>query len=43
MKNKNAQAIHDKSMELLQTVGTRFLHPEAIEILKKHGVKVDGN
>lgn len=37
-----AQAIHDKTMELLGTVGMRFLHPEAIEVLKSHGVKVDG-
>lgn len=40
--NKNVQAIHDKTMEILETVGMRFLHPEAIEILKSHGVKVDG-
>ena len=41
--NTNAQAIHDKTMEVLKTVGMRFLHPEAVEILKKHGIKVDGN
>lgn len=40
--NKNAQAIHDKTMELLSTVGMRFLHPEAVEVLKAHGIKVDG-
>ena len=40
---KKAQAIHDKTMELLGTVGMRFLHPEAVGVLKKHGVKVDGN
>lgn len=44
MMNKvnNAQAIHDKTMELLGTVGMRFLHPEAVEVLKSHGVRVDG-
>lgn len=41
-KTNNAQAIHDKTMELLGTVGIRFLHPEAVEILKSHGVKMDG-
>lgn len=38
----NAQAVHDKTMELLGKVGMRFLHPEAVEVLKSHGVKVDG-
>lgn len=37
-----AQLIHDKTMELLGTLGMRFVHPDAIEVLKKHGVKVDG-
>ena len=40
---EKAQAIHDKTMELLGTVGMRFLHPQAVEILRKHGVKTDGN
>lgn len=38
----NAQAVHDKTMEVLGKVGMRFLHPEAIEILRSHGVKIDG-
>lgn len=42
-KANKQQRIHDRSMELLGTAGMRFLHPDAIEILKKHGVKVDGN
>ena len=37
-----AQLIHDKTIELLGTMGMRFVHPDAIEVLKKHGVKVDG-
>lgn len=41
-KVNNAQAIHDKTMELLGTVGIRFLHPEAVKLLKSHGVKMDG-
>ena len=41
--NKKAQAIHDRSMEILQTVGMRFLHPDALEVLKKHGVRLEGN
>lgn len=42
MKNNNAQAIHNKTMELLRTVGMRFVHTDAIKVLKSHGVKMDG-
>ena len=38
-----AQAIHERSLEILSTVGMRFLHPDAIDVLKKHGVKVEGD
>ena len=43
MINNNVQAIHNKTMELLGTVGMRFLHQDAVDILRKHGVKMDGN
>lgn len=43
MINQKAQAIHNKSIELLEKVGMRFLHPDAIQVLKYNGVKVDGN
>ena len=42
-KNIKAQAIHERSLEILETVGMRFLHPDAIEVLKKYGVRTDGN
>ena len=38
---KKAQAIHERSLEILGTVGMRFLHPDAIDVLKKHGVRVE--
>ncbi|UCH22374.1 MAG: trimethylamine methyltransferase family protein [Deltaproteobacteria bacterium] len=40
---KQVQRIHDASMNLLETTGIRFNHPEALEIFKQHGIKVDGN
>ncbi len=35
--------LHDASMEILRDVGVLFNEPEAIEIFRKHGVKVEGN
>ncbi len=34
--------VHDLSMEILRDVGIAFLDPKAVEIFKKHGVRVDG-
>ncbi|MBE9524616.1 MAG: trimethylamine methyltransferase family protein, partial [Chloroflexi bacterium] len=36
------QAIHDTSMELLNTVGIKFPQDEALHIFQEHGFKVDG-
>ena len=36
------ERIHDATMDLLQRTGIRFPHPEALEIFKKNGYKVDG-
>ena len=36
------QRIHDATMELLSTTGVRFHHPDAREILKSHGIALDG-
>ena len=41
-KRMQLQEIHDKSMQILETVGMRFLHPEARRILKEHGIRVEG-
>lgn len=35
--------LHDKSMEILRDVGVAFHDPEALEIFRSHGIKVDGN
>ena len=34
--------LHNASMEILNDVGIAFHEPEALEIFKNHGVKVDG-
>jgi trimethylamine--corrinoid protein Co-methyltransferase len=36
------QLIHEKSLEILENVGIDFYLGESLEILQKHGVKVDG-
>ena len=35
------EAIHSTTMEILQNTGIRFPHPEALEIFKNNGFKVD--
>ncbi len=35
--------IHDSAMEILREVGVAFHEPEALEIFRKHGAKVDGD
>lgn len=37
-----AQQIHEASMKILAKTGMRFHHPDAIEILKKNGIRVEG-
>lgn len=37
------QGIHDATMEILSKVGMRFRHPDAIETLEKHGIRVEGD
>ncbi|MBQ9068950.1 MAG: trimethylamine methyltransferase family protein [Eggerthellaceae bacterium] len=41
--NEKLQQLHDKTMEILGTIGMKFLHPEALEILKGNGIRVDGD
>jgi trimethylamine---corrinoid protein Co-methyltransferase len=36
------EKIHQATMEILQDIGVRFPHPEALDIFKKHGYRVDG-
>jgi trimethylamine--corrinoid protein Co-methyltransferase len=35
--------LHDASMRILRDVGIRFGDPEASEVFRKHGIRVDGN
>ena len=41
--NDNVKKIHEASMQILNKTGMKFYHPDALEILKKHGIKADGN
>lgn len=42
MGNYVVKQIHEASMRLLARTGMKFLHPDAQEILKRHGINVDG-
>jgi len=35
--------IHSATMEILRDIGINFYEPEAVEIFKHHGLRVDGN
>ncbi len=41
--NTKLEAIHNASMAILQNTGCLFHHPEVVEKLKSHGLKVDGS
>lgn len=41
--NKKLRAIHEASMEILVTDGMKFHHPQIVEIIKDHGIKVEDN
>lgn len=43
MSRENAQKIHEATMRILRDTGMKFHHPDAIRVLKEHGVKVEGN
>lgn len=40
---QHIKKIHDASMQVLEKTGMVFLHPRAVEVLKKNGIKVEGN
>jgi trimethylamine--corrinoid protein Co-methyltransferase len=42
LSKEEIHTIHDASMEVLRDVGAAFHDPEAVDIFKKHGFKVDG-
>ena len=37
------QKIHEASMRMLERTGMKYHNPKAIEILKDHGIRVEGN
>lgn len=41
-KKEYLEKVHNATVNVLQNTGMRFLHPRAIEIFKKHGIRVDG-
>lgn len=43
MSESNVKKIHEATMRILSKTGMKFHHPDAIEILKKNGVHVEGN
>ena len=40
---KKLQLIHEASMRILEKTGMKFHHPQAVEILKEHGIRVENN
>lgn len=42
MTQTDVENIHETSLKILENLGIKFLYDPAIEILKKHGAKVDG-
>jgi trimethylamine--corrinoid protein Co-methyltransferase len=40
--NEKINQIHDASMKILNKTGMRFHHPKILNLLKKNGVKMDG-
>lgn len=42
MTQTDVENIHETSLKILENIGIKFLYDPAIEILKKHGAKVEG-
>lgn len=41
--SKKCQVIHEKSLHILENTGVAFHHEPALQLLKRHGARVDGN
>lgn len=39
----DVQKIHEASMEILKTTGIKFHHPDAVKVLREHGVSMEGD
>ena len=42
LSEEGVAAIHDGAMRILEEIGIQFLNPEAIEILREAGCKIEG-
>lgn len=40
--NKELEKIHEASLQILETTGVKFFHPEILSMVQKKGVKVNG-
>lgn len=38
----NVKKLHDATMKILSETGVNFLHPDARQVLKEHGIRVEG-
>ena len=43
IKDENLNKINDAAIEMLETIGMEFVSPEAKEVLKDHGIKIENN
>lgn len=43
MKNENVEKLHQASAAILERTGMRFLHPDAIRVLRENGIRVEGD
>ena len=39
----NAEKIHQLSMQIMEKTGMLFHHPDAVSILKEHGIRMEGH
>ena len=43
MSKENVRKIHEATMRILSSTGVKFHHPDAVKVLKKNGIRVEGN
>lgn len=41
--NYNIRKIHEYSMKIIEKTGMKFHHRDAVEVLKSHGIRMEGN
>ena len=40
---EDIELIHENTIRILENVGVKFEHGEALEIFRKHGIRVEGD